>query len=432
MSKLEQITLTILSENTKKNRDLVWKYLRSESARAEAELISIANETQKNIVSILTSINANSLKNYKTKTAIEDVKSTLSRMIGNSELAANRMIKANILAGKVKSNTINKQEIINQNDEDRIQRMVNDVVGNIQRGASLTFESVKSMINRASIKSNMQLATGETRSTDIVTNQKAQEPISSSSIYNQLERTRTNKKYSDIPLTKEESEELKKNASKFIESISKKNISEVDRLHKEYISQQVKQNKSNNNDNMTAAQKISNEMNNSLEKNGVFAFSDIGGKRWSLVNYCSMSIRTASSRSTNLGEVFGDEVHDLYYIVPHSGSCPICKKYEGKVYSRSGKDKRFPALATAFSKINPNGSDDLDNTYFVIHPNCRHKIIKFYEKKNASQIKALMKKSNEQIDLTDKQKTVIKDNKEKIRQWNNRAYEIRNQMKQNH
>jgi hypothetical protein len=33
-----------------------------------------------------------------------------------------------------------------------------------------------------------------------------------------------------------------------------------------------------------------------------------------------------------------------------------------------------------FPKIDPNGTDDLSNRYFSIHPNCRHVIVKYIEK----------------------------------------------------
>ena len=49
--------------------------------------------------------------------------------------------------------------------------------------------------------------------------------------------------------------------------------------------------------------------------------------------------------------------------------CKLCGAYQGKVYSISGKDKRFPAL---FKTVLRNG-------YALPHPNCRHEFIPWFE-----------------------------------------------------
>ena len=113
-----------------------------------------------------------------------------------------------------------------------------------------------------------------------------------------------------------------------------------------------------------------------------------------------MSARTTSLQSANFGEIFAKEDHDLYYIVPHGSACPICAKYEGRVYSRSGKNPNYPPLAKAFTKIDPNGSDDLDNTYLTIHPNCRHVIVRYIERaQTKQQLEAIRKRSNLPFDI---------------------------------
>jgi hypothetical protein len=119
----------------------------------------------------------------------------------------------------------------------------------------------------------------------------------------------------------------------------------------------------------SSAGKAAFDMQEQLRKEGIAAFIDRGGHKWTLANYCAMSARTTSRQSSNFGEIFAKEDHDLYYIVPHGSTCPICAKYEGRVYSRSGKNPNYPPLAKAFTKIDPNGSDDLDNTYLTIQPN---------------------------------------------------------------
>ena len=133
----------------------------------------------------------------------------------------------------------------------------------------------------------------------------------------------------------------------------------------------------------------------SLMNEGLVAFVDRSGRKWTLGNYCNMAARTTSAQASNLGEIFDDPEQDLYIIVDRKSTCPICAKYEGRVYSRSGTNPNYPPLKDAFSKIDPNGSDDIENTYLSIHPNCRHTIAKWVEKAHTpEQIEAYRKFSN--------------------------------------
>lgn len=115
-----------------------------------------------------------------------------------------------------------------------------------------------------------------------------------------------------------------------------------------------------------------NEFVEVLRREGVTAFIDKAGRRWSLHTYGSMVLRTTSRQAEVLSVLTADESQDLYKIVPHSTTCPVCAPFEGRVYSRSGTDPVFPPLAAAFGKVDPKGPDDLTNTYLNIHPNCLH------------------------------------------------------------
>lgn len=109
-----------------------------------------------------------------------------------------------------------------------------------------------------------------------------------------------------------------------------------------------------------------------LRRDGVPAFVDKAGRTWSLHTYGSMALRTTSRQAEVLAVLTADPEHDLYQISSHGTTCKLCAPYEGRVYSRSGQDPDFPPLASAFGKIDPNGSDNLTNTYLNIHPNCWH------------------------------------------------------------
>lgn len=107
-----------------------------------------------------------------------------------------------------------------------------------------------------------------------------------------------------------------------------------------------------------------------LRREGVTAFIDKAGRRWSLHTYCSMVTRTTSRQAEITAVLSADPGHDLYKISSHGTTCPICAPFEGRVYSRSGTDPDFPPLASAFGKVDPLGPDNLANTWLNIHPNC--------------------------------------------------------------
>lgn len=114
------------------------------------------------------------------------------------------------------------------------------------------------------------------------------------------------------------------------------------------------------------------EFADTLRREGVTAFTDKAGRNWSLHTYCTMVSRTTSRQAEVLAVLTADPEHDLYKISSHNTACKICAPYEGRVYSKSGKDTDFPPLALAFGKIDKNGPDDLTNSYLNIHPNCLH------------------------------------------------------------
>ena len=120
------------------------------------------------------------------------------------------------------------------------------------------------------------------------------------------------------------------------------------------------------------AQKAANDLFQALAREGVTAFVDKAGRKWSLYTYCSMVARTTSRQAEVLATLTADEEHDLYKISSHGTTCKICAPLEGRVYSKSGEDPDFPPLASAFGKIDTAGPDDLTNSYLNIHPNCLH------------------------------------------------------------
>ena len=117
------------------------------------------------------------------------------------------------------------------------------------------------------------------------------------------------------------------------------------------------------------------ELVNALYKEGVTAFVDKAGRKWSLHSYGNMVCRTTARQAEVLATLTADSEQDLYKISSHGTTCKLCAPFEGRVYSKSGKDPDFPPLAMAFGKVDPNGPDELSNTWLNIHPNCLHAIL---------------------------------------------------------
>lgn len=111
-----------------------------------------------------------------------------------------------------------------------------------------------------------------------------------------------------------------------------------------------------------------------LRREGVTAFTDKAGRNWSLHTYATMVSRSTSRQAEILSVITADPEQDLYQISAHGTTCALCAPYEGRVYSRSGKDPDFPPLSDAFGKMDPAGPDNLSNSWLNIHPNCLHSL----------------------------------------------------------
>lgn len=95
-----------------------------------------------------------------------------------------------------------------------------------------------------------------------------------------------------------------------------------------------------------------------LRRNGITAFVDRRGRRWTLTNYAKMVTRTTTREAASAGtENRMREIGlDLVKISKHTGACPICVPLQGRTFSLTGISKNYPHL---------RGKPPF-------HPNCRH------------------------------------------------------------
>lgn len=118
------------------------------------------------------------------------------------------------------------------------------------------------------------------------------------------------------------------------------------------------------------------EMVREMQNKGIPAFVDKAGRQWSLQAYGNMAVRT-TARQAQVAAILTADDYDLWQIVKIGTTCPVCAALEGRIYSKSGTNPDYPPLSLAFGKIDPDGPDDLMNTYLNIHPNCTHSYIKY-------------------------------------------------------
>lgn len=120
------------------------------------------------------------------------------------------------------------------------------------------------------------------------------------------------------------------------------------------------------------AWKTATQMMTQLRADGVTAYVDKAGRRWGLYAYCNMVTRTTSRQAVNVAILTKDPEQDLYKMSSHGTTCPVCAPYEGRVYSKSGRNPDYPPLSAVFGKIDRAGPEMLTNSYLNIHPNCLH------------------------------------------------------------
>lgn len=151
-----------------------------------------------------------------------------------------------------------------------------------------------------------------------------------------------------------------------------------------------------------SAQKIATtstiiDMQNSLEKElkseGFMTVQYGSGKNAHQVpveTYVAMVARSTTREAGNLARENQLAVngYDLVKMTEHYPTCAVCSALQGRVYSISGKDKRFRPLSDAFT-----------GGYRNVHPNCRHAIGPWIERwRSPEEIEAESKKSLAPLD----------------------------------
>ena len=374
--------------------------LKASSDLAQAQMIHIFENAQKDLIKELSRLKNKDLVTYHTEAALARVTSILSKMKGDSETMAESVVAANLIIGKLKSKFASRikdpEQLVKafdlqSQDKDRVEQLVNQIIGNIDHAANCAEQSIRSQVQAACVRSQM----GKDYDVEIdVSFPKIETGVDSAKVVLKQQPKLT--KQQQIELDKDPVKAAQKIANDAYHQIKFfKNLYVIGRREADLVRQRTLQQVAVNEAKGGGYINASNELKSNLLKDGITAFVDRSGHKWTLGNYCKMTVRTTSQQTANLGELFEDPEHDLYIIVDRHSTCPICAKYEGRVYSRSGTNPNYPPLQDAFNKIDPNRPDTLENTYLCIHPNCRHTLAKWVERAHSPlEIEAMRNKSN--------------------------------------
>ena len=120
---------------------------------------------------------------------------------------------------------------------------------------------------------------------------------------------------------------------------------------------------------------LQKELRESLINEGIGGITDKRGRVIPFTVYAELLSRSivAETQNTSVVNVAKEYKHDLVKMTEHKTACPVCQKYEGKIYSISGEDTRYPYLKTI---------PGFNKGYNNIHPRCRHRIGVYVEKYN--------------------------------------------------
>jgi hypothetical protein len=115
---------------------------------------------------------------------------------------------------------------------------------------------------------------------------------------------------------------------------------------------------------LAAAQKALTQ----LEQAGFRTFTDRAGRRWELASYTEMAVRTVTAQAAVNGALdrFQSFGMDLVIVSDAPAECSLCRPWEGKVLSITGRTPGYPTMAEA-------------RAAGLWHPNCRHNVGLFIE-----------------------------------------------------
>lgn len=392
---------TVMSKGSSDSVRASMVLLKASADLSHAHLIALFDEAEKRILAELARLKNADLVTYHVEAALARIHAILQKLKDDSAKEVETLVTAQIITGKCTSRIKSKDhELVSafdlqSTDTSNAERIINQLLGNIYQAADSAEQSIRSKVQAACVKASMSKEYSQEAELAVVFPSIENKPYFGA-IKEPLEPV--------AKLTKEEQKELDKDPLKAAKKIAMDAQRQIKFMQEQYVigrreADLVRQKtlaavamKTATGQSMVNAER---DLIASMLKDGITAFVDRSGRKWPLGVYCNMAVRTTSRQSQNVGELFDDPEHDLYIIVNRHSNCPICSRYEGRVYSRSGSNPNYPPLSDAFKQIDPSKPGGLESTYLSLHPNCRHTLAKWVERAHTPiEIAAMRRKSN--------------------------------------
>jgi len=98
-----------------------------------------------------------------------------------------------------------------------------------------------------------------------------------------------------------------------------------------------------------------------LAEHGVTGFKDAANRNWNMKTYAEMVARTTTMEAHLQGTAnrLVEQGYDLVKVSSHRGACELCRPWEGKILSITGKTKGYPTIEEA-------------KAAGLFHPRCLH------------------------------------------------------------
>ncbi|AUR81274.1 minor capsid protein [Bacillus phage Carmen17] len=132
---------------------------------------------------------------------------------------------------------------------------------------------------------------------------------------------------------------------------------------------------------------------------GVPTIRDKSGKVWSTEAYVPMVVRSTVKNVSTDAQISRMDDHDidLIEVSSHNGARPKCEPYQGRIFSKSGKSKKYPAWSTT-SYGQPDG---------LLGINCHHVIYPYVEGRSTQRYKPYPKEQNDKAYKESQQQRAI-------------------------
>ncbi|PFD98913.1 minor capsid protein [Bacillus sp. AFS023182] len=122
---------------------------------------------------------------------------------------------------------------------------------------------------------------------------------------------------------------------------------------------------------------------------GIPALIDKAGKRWSTEGYVNMVTRSVSQNVANEMQMTRMDEYDvdLIEVSSHIGARLRCSPYQGRIYSKSGKSRRYP----------PFSSTSYGEAAGLLGVNCRHVIYPYIQGKSTKRYEPYDDEENDKV-----------------------------------